>query len=200
MMCSGLGGSLLCTAILLKSRQAARDGAVPPFDGSGPALVQHTDPSMRFMPGGVPAHHDRYHSVLARLRIGPSTDQTSASLVNQHKHWFNGGENAARAFFNHPQVVKALNLDGSRTTTTHPTHSQVPPATTGAVTADLVNETFWGNLENKAAESVPAADGQCGMAHCSNEVNAFSFQCFQCRRRVCSSCGNTGVLCRTCAS
>lgn len=143
---------------------------------------------------------DRYESVMFRLRLAPSEGQTAASLVAQHQRWFNGGENAARAFFNHPQVVKALDLGGANRTSSGQTKASSTTQNSGKPTADLVNEPFWGNLENKAAESVPAADGECGMAHCSNEVNAFSFQCFQCRRRVCSSCGNTGVLCRTCAS
>jgi len=199
MMCSGLGGFFLCTAILLKSRQAVREGTVQPFGMNGQIQTGQTRLVPLHMPGGG-SSLDRYQSVLARLRLAPASGQTSASLVNQHKRWFNGGEQAARAFFNHPQVVKALNLDGGETTTTRPTQTQVPPAPTGELTADLVNDTFWGNLEDQATQSVPAADGVCGMAHCSNEVNAFSFQCFQCRRRVCSPCGNSGVLCRTCAS
>ena len=56
---------------------------------------------------------DRYQSVMFRLRLAPSEGQTAASLVAQHKRWFNGGEKAARAFFNHPQVVKALDLGGA---------------------------------------------------------------------------------------
>lgn len=191
MMCSGLGGFFLCTAILLKSQQAVREGTVQPFGMSGQIQTGQT----RLVPlhmAGRGSSLDRYESVMFRLRLAPSAGQTSASLVKEHKRWFNGGEKAARAFFNHPQVAKALDLE----------NAQASSATRnpGALTADLVNDTFWGNLETQAAQSVPAADGECGMAHCSNEVNAFSFQCFQCRRRVCSSCGNTGVLCRTCAS
>ena len=52
----------------------------------------------------------------------------------------------------------------------------------------------------KAIGKSAPRDVYVSTASCSNEVNAFSFQCFQCRRRICSSCGNTGVLCRTCAS
>lgn len=143
---------------------------------------------------------DRYQSVMFRLRLAPSEGQTVASLMAQHKRWFNGGEKAARAFFNHPQVVKALDLGGASSTTSGQTKASSTAQNPGKPTADLVNDSFWGNLDQKAAKSVPAADGVCGMVHCSNEVNAFSFQCFQCRRRICSSCGNTGVLCRTCAS
>ncbi len=143
---------------------------------------------------------DRYESVMFRLRLAPSEGQTAASLVAQHKRWFNGGENAARSFFNHPQVVKALDLGGANRTSSGQTKASSTTQNSGKPTADLVNDSFWGNLDQKAAKSVPAADGVCGMAHCSNEVNAFSFQCFKCRRRICSSCGNNGVLCHTCAS
>ena len=143
---------------------------------------------------------DRYESVMFRLRLAPSEGQTAASLVAQHKRWFNGGENAARAFFNHPQVVKALDLGGANRTSSGQTKASSTTQNSGKPTADLVNDSFWGNLGQKAAKSVPAADGVCGMARCSNEVNAFSFQCFKCRRRICSSCGNNGVLCHTCAS
>ncbi len=143
---------------------------------------------------------DRYESVMFRLRLAPSEGQTAASLVAQHKRWFNGGENAARSFFNHPQVVKALDLGGANRTSSGQTKASSTTQNTGKPTADLVNDSFWGNLGQKAAKSVPAADGVCGMARCSNEVNAFSFQCFKCRRRICSSCGNNGVLCHTCAS
>ena len=143
---------------------------------------------------------DRYESVMFRLRLAPSEGQTAASLVAQHKRWFNGGENAARSFFNHPQVVKALDLGGANRTSSGQTKASSTTQNSGKLTADLVNDSFWGNLGQKAAKSVPAADGVCGMARCSNEVNAFSFQCFKCRRRICSSCGNNGVLCHTCAS
>lgn len=143
---------------------------------------------------------DRYQSVMFRLRLAPSEGQTAASLVAQHKRWFNGGENAARSFFNHPQVVKALDLGGANRTSSGQTKASSTTQNSGKPTADLVNDSFWGNLGQKAAKSVPAADGVCGMARCSNEVNAFSFQCFKCRRRICSSCGNNGVLCHTCAS
>ena len=143
---------------------------------------------------------DRYESVMFRLRLAPSEGQTAASLVAQHKRWFNGGENAARSFFNHPQVVKALDLGGANRTSSGQTKASSTTQNSGKPTADLVNDSFWGNLGQKAAKSVPAADGVCGMARCSNEVNAFSFQCFKCRRRICSSCENNGVLCHTCAS
>lgn len=143
---------------------------------------------------------DRYESVMFRLRLAPSEGQTVASLMAQHKRWFNGGEKAARAFFNHPQVVKALDLGGANPASTGRANASSSTQNQGTLTADLRDDSFWGGLEQKAAKSVPAADGVCGMVHCSNEVNAFSFQCFQCRRRICSSCGNTGVLCRTCTS
>ena len=160
-------------------------------------------PSMNSMPvqmAGRGSRLDRYQSVMFRLRLAPSEGQTVASLMAQHKRWFNGGEKAARAFFNHPQVVKALDLGGANPASSGQTKSSSSTQNSGKLTANLVNDSFWGNLDQKAAKSVPAADGVCGMASCSNEVNAFSFQCFQCRRRICSSCGNTGVLCRTCAS
>lgn len=143
---------------------------------------------------------DRYQSVMFRLRLAPSEGQTAASLVAQHKRWFNGGENAARSFFNHPQVVKALDLGGANPASSGRANASSSTQNQGTLTADLRDDSFWGGLEQKAAKSVPAADGVCGMARCSNEVNAFSFQCFKCRRRICSSCGNNGVLCHTCAS
>ena len=180
------------------------------------ALISNTVPSREALlgePNEAPARSplplqmsgrgsrlDRYESVMFRLRLAPSEGQTAASLVAQHKRWFNGGEKAARAFFNHPQVVKALDLGGANRTSSGQTKASSTTQNSGKPTADLVNDSFWGNLGQKAAKSVPAADGVCGMARCSNEVNAFSFQCFKCRRRICSSCGNTGVLCHTCAS
>lgn len=160
-------------------------------------------PSMNSLPlqmAGRGSSLDRYQSVMFRLRLAPSEGQTVASLMTQHKRWFNGGEKAARAFFNHPQVVKALDLGGANPASTGRANASSSTQNQGTLTADLRDDSFWGGLEQKAAKSVPAADGVCGMVHCSNEVNAFSFQCFQCRRRICSSCGNTGVLCRTCAS
>ncbi len=200
MMCTGWVGSVVCTLIVLRRRRTTKDGTDRHLGVHAQMTTgQHVPTSTRWT-GSTANHLDRYQSVLARLRLAPATGQTSATLIEQHKQWFNGGETAAQAFFHHPQVVKALNLDGSQTTTKRSTATQIPPANTGTLTAGLVNDTFWGNLDQKAAASVPSADGVCGMAHCSNEVNAFSFQCFQCRRRVCSSCGNTGVLCRTCAS
>lgn len=167
-------------------------------------------PAMGSMPvqmAGRGSRLDRYQSVMFRLRLAPTSGQTTTSLMVQHKHWFNGGEKAARAFFNHPQVVKALDLGGNNDTTPKNTKASSRPRKTArrkakpaGKTTDLNNDAFWGNLEQKAASSVPAADGECGMVQCSNEVNAFSFQCFECRRRICASCGNNGVLCHTCAS
>lgn len=164
---------------------------------------QTVAPSMNPLPvqmAGRGSRLDRYQSVMFRLRLAPSEGQTVASLMAQHKRWFNGGEKAARAFFNHPQVVKALDLGGANPASSGRANASSSTQNQGTLTADLRDDAFWGGLEQKAAKSVPAADGVCGMVHCSNEVNAFSFQCFQCRRRICSSCGNTGVLCRTCAS
>ena len=160
-------------------------------------------PALRSMPlqmAGRGSSLDRYQSVMFRLRLAPSEGQTVTSLMAQHKRWFNGGEEAARAFFNHPQVVKALDLGDASPTSSGKTKASSTTQNSGKPTANLANDSFWGNLEQKATKSVPAADGVCGMARCSNEVNAFSFQCFNCRRRICSSCGNNGVLCPTCAS
>ena len=164
---------------------------------------QTVAPSMNPLPvqmSGRGSRLDRYQSVMFRLRLAPSEGQTVASLMAQHKRWFNGGEKAARAFFNHPQVVKALDLGGANPASTGRANASSSTQNQGTLTADLRDDSFWGGLEQKAAKSVPAADGVCDMARCSNEVNAFSFQCFKCRRRICSSCGNTGVLCHTCAS
>ena len=149
-----------------------------------PQLVQHA----RQM-SGRGSRLDRYQSVMFRLRLAPSEGQTVASLMAQHKRWFNGGEKAA-PFFNHPQVVKALDLGGANPASSGQGNASSSTQNQGTLTADFV-DAFWGGLEQKAAQSVPAADGVCGMVHCSNEVN--HFQCFQCRRRICSSCGNTGV-------
>jgi hypothetical protein len=199
MMCTGWVGSAVCLSIALRNRQNMSEGTVQPLGVHVPETSPHHALAGAMWTGGA-APLDRYQSVMARLRLAPSTSQTAASLVKQHKRWFNGGEQAAQAFFNHPQVVKALDLGGANPT---PKPQAKAPSSTqkpGKVTADLRKDSFWGNLEQTAAESVPAADGVCGMANCSNDVNAFSFQCFQCRRRVCSSCGNSGVLCITCAS
>lgn len=178
---------------------------IVPNPMSGEALLGEPNeaPSRSPLPlqmSGRGSRLDRYESVMFRLRLAPSEGQTVASLMAQHKRWFNGGEKAARAFFNHPQVVKALDLGGANPASTGRANASSSTQNQGTLTADLRDDSFWGGLEQKAAKSVPAADGVCGMVHCSNEVNAFSFQCFQCRRRICSSCGNTGVLCRTCTS
>ena len=160
------------------------------------------DTALRSMPlmAGRGSRLDRYQSVMFRLRLAPSEGQTVTSLIAQHKRWFNGGEKAARAFFNHPQVVKALDLGDASPTSSGQTKASSTTQKPGQLTTNSIDDSFWGNLEQKATKSVAAADGVCGMARCSNEVNAFSFQCFNCRRRICSSCGNNGVLCPTCAS
>ena len=200
------GSCLLLPALVMISKTMQKVVmAIVPNPMSREALFGEPSvaPSMNPLPvqmAGRGSRLDRYQSVMFRLRLAPSEGQTVASLMAQHKRWFNGGEKAARAFFNHPQVVKALDLGGASSTTSGQTKASSTAQNPGKPTADLVNDSFWGNLDQKAAKSVPAADGVCGMVHCSNEVNAFSFQCFQCRRRICSSCGNTGVLCRTCAS
>ena len=201
------GSCLLLPALVMisKTMQKVVLAILPNTSMSRKALLGEPNeaPSRSPLPlqmSGRGSRLDRYQSVMFRLRLAPSEGQTVASLMAQHKRWFNGGEKAARAFFNHPQVVKALDLGGASSTTSRQTKASSTAQNPGKPTADLVNDSFWGNLDQKAAKSVPAADGVCGMVHCSNEVNAFSFQCFQCRRRICSSCGNTGVLCRTCAS
>ena len=199
MMCSGWVGSIVCMAIALRSRQKIREGTVQPLGVHVPMNSAHHASTAATWTGGG-ASLDRYQSVMARLRLAPSSGQTAASLVNQHKRWFNGGESAARAFFNHPQVGKALGLGGAQLPTEPQAKAPSSTQKPRKATADLQKDSFWGNLEQTATKSAPAADGVCGMANCSNEVNAFSFQCFQCRKRVCSSCGNSGVLCRTCAS
>jgi hypothetical protein len=199
MMCTGWVGSAVCLSIALRSRQNMSEGTVQSLGVHVPEASAHLASAAAMWTGGA-APLDRYQSVMARLRLAPSTGQTAASLVKQHKRWFNGGEPAARAFFNHPHVVKALGLGGASQTPEPQAKAPTSTQNQGRATADLRNDSFWGNLEQTAAKSVPAADGVCGMANCSNEVNAFSFQCFQCRRRVCSSCGNSGVLCLTCAS
>ena len=197
-ICCGLTLVVPCIVILLSKQKSGLQQTLTP--GSQTFVPTYTGASMPVQMAGRGARLDRYESVMFRLRLAPSEGQTVASLMAQHKRWFNGGEKAARAFFNHPQVVKALDLGGANSAASAQT--MVFPSTNnkGTLTSDLRNDSFWGGLEQKAAKSVPAADGVCGMVHCSNEVNAFSFQCFQCRRRICGSCGNTGVLCRTCAS
>ena len=165
--------------------------------GSGNGRANY--PAIRLAGGG--SSLDRYQSVMFRLRLAPSSGQTASSLVAQHKDWFNGGEKAASAFFNHPHVVRALDLQQiNGSVNNNKKKSTYKDPEPGSITSDLGADPFWGNLEQKAAESVPAADGICDMANCNNEVNAFSFQCFQCRRRICNSCGNSGVLCGSCAS
>ena len=201
------GSCLLLPALVMisKTMQKVVMAILPNTSMSRKALFgeQTVAPSMNPLPvqmAGRGSTLDRYQSVMFRLRLAPSEGQTVASLMTQHKRWFNGGEKAARAFFNHPQVVKALDLRDASSTSSGRTKPWSTTQNPGQLTADLVNDSFWGNLEQKATKSVPAADGVCGMARCSNEVNAFSFQCFNCRRRICSSCGNNGVLCPTCAS
>jgi len=200
------GSCLLLPALVMISKTMQKVVmAIVPNPMSREALFGEPSvaPSMNPLPvqmAGRGSRLDRYQSVMFRLRLAPSEGQTVTSLMAQHKRWFNGGEKAARAFFNHPQVVKALDLGGASPASSGQTKASSTTQNSGKLTANLVNDSFWGNLDQKAAKSVPAADGVCGMASCSNEVNAFSFQCFQCRRRICSSCGNTGVLCRTCAS
>ena len=197
-ICCGLTLVIPCIFVLLSKQKGDLQQSLAP--GSQTFATTYTGASMPVQMAGRGSRLDRYESVMFRLRLAPAEGQTAASLMAQHKRWFNGGEKAARAFFNHPQVVKALDLGGANSAASAQT--MVFPSTNnqGTLTSDLRNDSFWGGLEQKAAKSVPAADGVCGMVHCSNEVNAFSFQCFQCRRRICSSCGNTGVLCRTCAS
>ncbi len=201
-----LGSCLLLPVLVMISKTLQKVVlTIVPKPMSREALFREptVTPSMNPMPvqmAGRGSRLDRYQSVMFRLRLAPSEGQTVASLMAQHKRWFNGGEKAARAFFNHPQVVKALDLGGANPASSGQTKSSSSTQNSGKLTANLVNDSFWGNLDQKAAKSVPAADGVCGMASCSNEVNAFSFQCFQCRRRICSSCGNNGVLCPTCAS
>ena len=92
---------------------------------------------------------DRYESVMFRLRLAPSEGQTAASLVAQHKRWFNGGENAARSFFNHPQVVKALDLGGANRTSSGQTKASSTTQNSGKPTADLVNDSFWETLAKR---------------------------------------------------
>ena len=197
-ICCGLTLVIPCVFVFLSKQKSGLQHTLAP--GSSALPPAYSGASMPVQMAGRGARLDRYESVMFRLRLAPSQGQTVASLMAQHKRWFNGGEKAARAFFNHPQVVKALDLGGADPAASAQT--MVFPSTNnkGALTSDLRNDSFWGGLEHKAAKSVPAADGVCGMVHCSNEINAFSFQCFQCRRRICGSCGNTGVLCRTCAS
>lgn len=200
LVCFGLVLALVCTAILRGNRQRAGGGRVhlPALNGQATYASSYSSAAVWSTGGDAPI--DRYQSVMARLRLAPSTGQTAASLVKQHKRWFNGGESAARAFFHHPHVVKALGLGGAHPQTEPQAKAPSSTQKPSKATADLQKDSFWGNLEQTATKSAPAADGVCGMANCSNEVNAFSFQCFQCRNRVCSSCGNSGVLCHTCAS
>jgi hypothetical protein len=197
-ICCGLTLVIPCVFVLLSKQKSGLQHTLAP--GSSALPPAYSGASMPVQMSGRGSRLDRYESVMFRLRLAPSEGQTVASLMAQHKRWFNGGEKAARAFFNHPQVIKALDLGGANSTASAQT--MVFPSTNNqrTLTSDLRNDSFWGGLEQKAAKSVPSADGVCGMVHCSNEVNAFSFQCFQCRRRICNSCGNTGVLCRTCAS
>jgi hypothetical protein len=197
-ICCGLALVIPCIVILLSKQKSGLQQTLTP--GSQTFAPTYNGEPLPVQMVGRSSRLDRYQSVMFRLRLAPSEGQTVASLMAQHKRWFNGGEKAARAFFNHPQVVKALDLGGANSTASAQT--MVFPSTNNqrTLTSDLRNDSFWGGLEQKAAKSVPSADGVCGMVHCSNEVNAFSFQCFQCRRRICNSCGNTGVLCRTCAS
>ena len=197
-ICCGMTLVIPCIFVLLSKQKSGLQQSWAP--GSTTLSPTYTGALMPVQMPSQGSSLDRYQSVMFRLRLAPSEGQTVVSLMAQHKRWFNGGEKAARAFFNHPQVVKALNLGGANSASSGQTKASSSTNNQGTLTSDLRNDSFWGGLEQKAAKSVPAADGVCGMAHCSNEVNAFSFQCFQCRRRICSSCGNTGVLCRTCAS
>ena len=197
-ICCGLTLVIPCIVVLLSKQKSGLQHTLAPR--SQAFAPTYTGASVPVMMAGRGSRLDRYESVMFRLRLAPSEGQTVTSLMAQHKRWFNGGEEAARAFFNHPQVVKALDLGDASPTSSGKTKASSTTQNSGKPTANLANDSFWGNLEQKATKSVAAADGVCGMARCSNEVNAFSFQCFNCRRRICSSCGNNGVLCPTCAS
>ena len=90
-ICGGLVLVIPCIVILLSKQQGGLQHTLAP--GSQQAFAPtYTGATMPMQMAGRGSTLDRYQSVMFRLRLAPSDGQTVASLMAQHKRWFNGGE------------------------------------------------------------------------------------------------------------
>ena len=115
-----------------------------------------------------------------------------------HLTFYNIHPEHAKNFFNHPHVVRALNLK---------------PVLESNIQSEAVN---WWDVKSEDKSSIPWSSDTssipwssipvsesvdiCGDPSCSTGVNAFDFRCFTCRKRYCDTHKGTGIDCKSCES
>ena len=93
----------------------------------------------------------------------------------------------AKNFFNHPHVVRALNLESVLESNTQ---------------SEAVN--WWEDKSDdkstipSSSVPIPKSVDICGDVNCSKSVTAFDFRCFTCRERFCDAHKGTGIDCKSC--
>ena len=108
--------------------------------------------------------------------------------INQfHKHLIYIHPEHAKNFFNHPHVVRALDLE---------------PVLQSETQSEAVNWWDVKSEDNSTTPSssvpIPKSVDVCADVNCSKSVTAFDFRCFTCRKRFCDVHKGTGIDCKSC--
>ena len=110
----------------------------------------------------------------------------------------------AERFFSSPYVIKTLNLQPIDTPKEQIAETSEPEDKWWEEDADepetqILDSGF--KEISPAAVTAPASSSSemCGHSGCSNQVTAFDFRCFTCRKRFCKTHGGSGVDCADCS-
>jgi len=125
-----------------------------------------------------------YNRLIALLEPVQSIEE---GIKQFHYYFYNIHPEHAKNFFNHPHVVRALNLE---------------PVLESNIQSEAVNWWDVKSDDNSAtpSSSVPITQSVdiCGEINCSKNVTAFDFRCFTCRKRFCDAHKGTGIDCKSC--
>ena len=125
-----------------------------------------------------------YNRLIALLEPVQSIEE---GIKKFHYYFYNIHPEHAKNFFNHPHVVRALNLE---------------PVLESNLKSEVVNWWDVKSDDNSTTPSssvpIPQSVDICGDINCSKNVTAFDFRCFTCRKRFCDAHKGTGIDCKSC--
>ena len=125
-----------------------------------------------------------YNRLIARLEPVQTVEE---GIKQFHYYFYNVHPEHAKNFFNHPHVVRALNLE---------------PVLESNTQSEELN--WWEDKsdDNSTTPSssvpIPKSVDICGDVNCSKSVTAFDFRCFTCRKRFCDAHKGAGIDCKSC--
>ena len=125
-----------------------------------------------------------YNRLIALLEPVQSIEE---GIKKFHYYFYNIHPEHAKNFFNHPHVVRALNLE---------------PVLESNIQSEAVN---WWDVKSDDNSTTPSSSVPitqsvdiCSEINCSKNVTAFDFRCFTCRKRFCDAHKGTGIDCKSC--